>query len=296
MRRYALYLGCTTPTQVIPYELASRWVCRALGIELVDLAEFTCCGMNQVNLSLEAGSLLAAMNLAHAEAKGLDILALCPACAGTLAEETERLRDEGRRARINEALALVGLEYKGRARVRHLSRVLYEDIGPERIRAGVRRDLSALRLAPHYGCHSLKPKSVFEGSDDPDDPRTLHELIAAAGARPLPYATLPLCCGGKSFPVSPEPALSLVRKKLDDLIGRRADGLVVQCQTCYLMYSGQQKAVRERFGDRPLVPVLLYPQLLGLAMGGDPVDDLGLDLSAVPLDGILVKAGLAKWS
>jgi heterodisulfide reductase subunit B len=295
MNRYALFLGCTTPTQVIQYEISSRWVCRALGIELIDVADFTCCGMNQGNLSLEAEFLLAAMNLAHAEAKGLDILALCPACAGTLAEAIERLRDQGTRDRVNASLARVGLEYKGGARVKHLSRVLYEDVGLERIRGSVQRDLSALRLAPHYGCHYLKPKSAFEGFEDPDNPRTLGELISAAGAHPAPYATLPLCCGGKSFPVSREPAIYLVRKKLDDLIGQKVDGLIVHCQTCYLMYSDQQKAVRERFGGRPPMPVLLYPQLLGLAMGGDPVNDLGLDLHAVPLDGLLAKAGIDKW-
>lgn len=295
MSRYALFLGCTTPTQVLQYELSSRWVCRELGIELVDIADFACCGINQVNLSREAGLLLAAMNLAQAEAKELDILTLCAACTGALAEATERLRDRETRDRVNRALELVGLEYKGKARVKHLSRVLYEDVGLDRIKERVKRDLSGLRVAPHYGCHSLKPESAFEGRDDPDDPRTLHELISAAGAVPAPYETLLLCCGGKSFPVSREPALFLVRKKLEDLRGQNVDGLIVQCQTCYLMYSDRQRELDERFGERPPVPVLLYPQLLGLAMGGHPKDDLGLDLHAVPVDGLLAKAGLLKW-
>ena len=294
MNRYALFLGCTTPTQVIQYEISSRWVCRELGIELIDVADFACCGMNQVNLSQEAGLLLAAMNLSHAEANGLDIVALCAACAGTLAEAIERLRNQGTRDRVNRALALVGLEYKGRARVKHLSRVLYEDVGLDRIKRSVRRDLSRLRVAPHYGCHYLKPESAFETFDDPDNPKTLHELISATGAYPVPYETLPLCCGGKSYPVSREPATYLVRKKLDDLMRQNADGLVVQCQTCYLMYSDQQKAINERFGDRRPMPVLLYPQLLGIAMGADPVKDLGLDLHAVSLDGFLAKAGIDK--
>lgn len=295
MSRYALFLGCTTPTQVLQYELSSRWVCRELGIELIDIADFACCGINQINLSREAGLLLAAMNLAQAEAKELDILTLCAACTGALAEATERLRDRETRGRVNRALELVGLEYKGNARVKHLSRVLYEDVGLESIKERVKRDLSSLRVAPHYGCHYLKPESAFEGRDDPDNPRTLHELISAAGAVPAAYEALLLCCGGKSFPVSREPALYLVRKKLEDLRSRKVDGLIVQCQTCYLMYSDRQREIDERFGERPPVPVLLYPQLLGLAMGGHPKNDLGLDLHAVPVDGFLAKAGITKW-
>ncbi len=294
MSRYALFLGCTTPTQVIQYEISSRWVCREIGIELVDIADFVCCGMNQVNLSREAGLLLATMNLAHAEAKGLDILTLCASCTGALAEAIERLKDQETRDSVNRKLELVGLEYKGRTRVKHLSRVLYEDVGLERIKGKVKRDLSNLRVAPHYGCHYLKPESAFEGFDDPDNPRTLHELISATGAFPAPYETLPLCCGGKSFPVSREPAFYLVQKKLDDVMSQKIDGLVVQCQTCYLMYSDQQKVINERFGKHYHIPVLLYPQLLGIAMGGDP-KDLGLDLHAISLDGLLAKAGMDRW-
>ncbi|MFA5276752.1 MAG: disulfide reductase, partial [Candidatus Omnitrophota bacterium] len=64
MSKYALFLGCTTPTKVPQYELASRWVCKYFGIELIDIEDFVCCGINQVNLSIEAGLLMAAMNLA----------------------------------------------------------------------------------------------------------------------------------------------------------------------------------------------------------------------------------------
>jgi heterodisulfide reductase subunit B len=81
MKGYALFLGCTTPTQVLQYELSSRWVCQKLGIKLVDMEDFVCCGINQVNLYQEAGLLLAAMNLAYAEAMDLDILTLCAACS-----------------------------------------------------------------------------------------------------------------------------------------------------------------------------------------------------------------------
>ncbi|MFW6131522.1 MAG: heterodisulfide reductase-related iron-sulfur binding cluster [Candidatus Aminicenantaceae bacterium] len=75
MNRYALFLGCTTPTQVVQYELSSRWICKQLGIELVDVDDFVCCGFNQTHLNLEAGLLLAAMNLAIADKKGLFFLA-----------------------------------------------------------------------------------------------------------------------------------------------------------------------------------------------------------------------------
>jgi len=292
IHRYALFLGCTTPTQVIQYELSSRWVCKELGIELVDMANFACCGINQINLSQEAGLLLAAMNLAHAEKRGLDILTLCAACTGALAEAKESLRDPETRNRVNRKLNRVGLQYTGRTQVKHISRALYEDVGLDRIKKKIKRDLSSLRVAPHYGCHYLKPGSAFEGFDDPNNPKTLHELVSATGALAVQYETLHLCCGGKSFPVSREPAFSLIQKKLDNLAKRKIETLVVQCQTCYLMYSDQQKEINKQFSKQYAIPVVLYPQLLGLALGGDPQNDLGFDLNAVPLDNLLAKAGV----
>ena len=289
MSKYALFLGCTTPVKVPQYELASRWVCKYFGIELIDVEEFTCCGINQVNLSIEAGLLMAAMNLALAEARGLDILTLCAACTGALAEAIEKLKDETTRNSVNEKLRDVGLEYKGKSKVRHISRVLYEEVGTERITRETKKDLSALRIAPHYGCHYLKPKSAFDGFEEPDNPKTLHELISAVGARPVKYETLGLCCGGKVSPVSEDLSRALARKKLDDLADKKIDALVLQCQTCYLMYSDQQKEINGKYSKQYNLPVLLYPQLLGLALGADPVKDLGLNLHSISPEKILSK-------
>jgi len=289
MNKYALFLGCTTPVKVPQYELASRWVCKYFGIELIDIGEFVCCGINQVNLSIEAGLLMAAMNLALAEDKRLDVLTLCAACTGALAEAIERLENETTRNRINEKLRDAGLEYKGKAKVRHISRVLYEEVGTEKIKREIKKDLSALRIAPHYGCHYLRPKSAFAGFEEPDNPKTLHELVSATGARPVKYETLNLCCGGKAFPVLGDLANLLVQKKLDNLADKEIDAMVLQCQTCYLMYNDQQKEINEEYGKQYNLPVLLYPQLLGLALGGDPVKNLGLNLHTVLPDKVLAK-------
>jgi len=294
MNRYALFLGCTTPTQVIQYEISSRWICKQLGIELVDIKDFVCCGINQANLNLEAGLLLAAMNLALAEKRGLDILTLCAACTGHLSEAVEKLKDQDTRDRINSKLETIDLKYEGKTKVKHISRVLYEDIGIDRIKEKIKIDLSKLRIAPHYGCHYLKPESAFNGFDDPDNPKTLHKLISATGAIPIQYETLNLCCGGKSFPVSSKIAMSLVQKKLDNLIAKKLDFLVVQCQTCYLMYSTQQNVINRTLGKNYNIPVLLYPQLLGIAMGGDLIHNLAIHLNGISPDNLLKKLGINK--
>ena len=100
---------------------------------MVDIDDFVCCGLNQIDIKQDAGLLLAAMNLALAEAEGLNILTLCTACAGALTEAGKRLNDEEERDKVNSTLKVIGLEYEGTVSVKHISRVLYEDIGIEKI-------------------------------------------------------------------------------------------------------------------------------------------------------------------
>jgi len=73
------------------------------------------------------------------------------------------------------------------------------------------------------------------------------------------------------------------------LKNKKIDAMVLQCQTCYLMYSDRQNEVNKKYGKKYNFPVLLYPQLLGLALGADPVTDLGLNLHRVPVDKVLEK-------
>ncbi|MGA1842600.1 MAG: CoB--CoM heterodisulfide reductase iron-sulfur subunit B family protein [bacterium] len=292
MKKYALFLGCNTPTKVFQYELSVRWVARRLGVELVDIEDMVCCGSNQINLSIEGGLLLSAMNLALAESYGLDIVTLCAACTGTLSEAVEELKDRKVRAKINEKLSDLGLEYNGKSKVKHFSRIIYENIGIDRIKKEIKKDLSKLTVAPHYGCHYLKPKNVYGGFDEPERPQTLHQLIQATGALPIRYETLLLCCGGKTFPNSQDLAHSLIGIKLENLKNKNVDCISLHCQSCYLMYGTQQEKVSKKLGKQYNIPILLYSQLLGLALGGDPIVDLGLNLNVPSTDKLLDKIGI----
>lgn len=84
----------------------------------------------------------------------------------------------------------------------------------------------------------------------------------------------------------------MIQNKLDSLMNKKTDCLVVQCQTCYLMDNDQQQVINKKFKKQYKIPVLLYTQLLGMALGGDPKNDLGLDLNNISLDDLLAKAGI----
>jgi heterodisulfide reductase subunit B len=280
--KYALYLGCTAPVRAMNYELSARNTASRLGIELVDINDFGCCGFPVKSVHREAALLLSARNLALAEEQGLDICALCSACTGTLAEANYALQnDEELRERINEELeASTGRRYHGTIRVRHFARVLYEEVGLERIRKAVTVDLSDLRLAAHYGCHYLKPMEAHDGFDDPENPHSLDRLIEALGASSIYYEGREQCCGGGILGADEETALALPHLKLERAVAAGADALVVICPFCDIMYELQQRRIEKLYETRYNLPVVFYPQLLGLAMGLS-ADEVGLRLNRV---------------
>ena len=92
--RYLIFLGCAIPYRVSGYEISSRKVLAKLGVELVEMPEFNCCGLPLDPVSHETMLILAAKNLALAEQQGLNILTLCPGCAGTLKKVNKILKGD----------------------------------------------------------------------------------------------------------------------------------------------------------------------------------------------------------
>jgi len=106
---------------------------------------------------------------------------------------------KGEESKSTNAYPHVGLEYKSSPRVRHFARVLFEEVGEEKIKAHFQKDLSDLKIASHYGCHYLKPSEVHDHFDDVEDPNSLDTLVALTGAEVVDYSVKNKCCGGLCF-------------------------------------------------------------------------------------------------
>lgn len=288
--RYALFLGCTIPVRSQNYELSARTVAAHLGVELIDLKEFSCCGFPVKSSSFMTSMVLAARNLAIAAEEGMDICTLCNACTGVLTEANLELRkNDELRERVNDKLADIDREYKKGVRIRHFSRVLYEEIGLEKIRDEVKFDLGCLNLAVHYGCHYLKPKELYDDFDDPENPCSLDRLIEATGARSMDYNNKLDCCGGAILGVQEGIALSMAKNKLDNVTEINVDALVTHCPFCTIMYEDNRKKVESKFDVHYSdLPILYYPQVLGLALGYDK-KQLGFRLNKIKAKALLEK-------
>ncbi|MDR0459900.1 MAG: CoB--CoM heterodisulfide reductase iron-sulfur subunit B family protein [Nitrososphaerota archaeon] len=279
---YLFFLGCAIPYRVSSYEVSSRKILAYFGIEIVEMPEFNCCGLPLDAIDHEVMLLLAAKNLAHAEQQGSNILTLCTGCAGTLKKVNKLLKEDNTlRQHVNERLKEVNLEFKGTTETKHLLQFLKENIGIDKIKAAVIKPLTNLTVAEHTGCHLLRPKQ-FNNFDDPENPQILKMLINATGATCLEYVDETECCGAPSVGINDKFALQLARDKLDHVKAVQAQALITICPFCHIMYDTNEMRIAKLYNETYDIPILHYPQLLGLALGLKP-DELAFnDLKVDP--------------
>lgn len=290
--KYSLFLGCTIPARSRNYELSARAVASRLNLEFIDIEEFSCCGF-PLEASDETGAvLLAARNLCLAEEKGLDICALCSACASMLTKTAFHLNNnQNLREQINKELSKIGKEYKGTINVRHFARILLEDIGLKRIKEEIKRDLKGLKVATHYGCHYLKPSYIYEGFDDPQYPLTLELILEAVGVTNIQYRRKKDCCGGPVLLSDESVALTVAQEKLKYVKEAGTDCMNLVCPFCSLMFDANQKGIETKFESEFNIPVLYLPQIVGMAMGFGR-KELGLNLNSVSTKELTAKLGV----
>ncbi len=279
MKYYAYFPGCSAEATAIGLGLSVQAIAKPLGIELIELEDWTCCGSTPYGSLDELESIVvAARNLALAEKTGLDLVTPCSSCCVTLNKADIQLQDHPHlMAQVNEALAVANLEYRGNLRIRHLVDVLVNDVTPEVIATKVQRGLGGLKVAPYYGCQLVRPDYGF---DDPESPRSLDRLVESLGAEAVPYPLKARCCGGSSIISEESLALGLLRKLLDNAVANGAQCIVTPCPLCQTNLDAYQSKVNSKFKTNYNLPVLFISQLIGLALGID-AKALGLDTNIV---------------
>lgn len=282
---YLFFLGCLIPYRLASYEVSARKVLEKLGVKLVEMPDFNCCGFPVAPANYELTLSLAARNLCLAEQKKLNILTLCNGCFGTLNETNKLLKeDKELRERINGYLSRIGMEFKGETTIKHLVHLLTEDIRLERLKDHVSNPLNGLRVAQHTGCHIVRPAKKIDQGDNPEDPQMLKSLIRVTGAECIDYMDEAECCGGPIIGLNEEIPFELAREKLERVKAAGAQALITVCPSCHMVYDFNQPRIERAFNQKLGVPVLHYTQLLGLAMGIPPEELMLNQLRVKPAD------------
>ncbi|MFQ5354777.1 MAG: CoB--CoM heterodisulfide reductase iron-sulfur subunit B family protein, partial [Thermodesulfobacteriota bacterium] len=186
--------------------------------------------------------------------------------------------------KTNETLAQAGLHYSGNVEVKQLLWVLAEEYGLENLKRKVVKPLNWLKVAPFYGCHSLRPSDAL-GVDDPENPHTLDVVIKTLGADVVNYKDKTRCCGFQVDLVAEDMAVEMTGKRLRNAKDRGARCMVTPCPFCHINLDNYQGLAEKKAHSNIGLPVFHLPQLVGLALGLG-LRQMGLDRHLVSMEGV----------
>jgi len=282
------YPGCSGTGTSLEYNTSTRSVCDALGVELLDIPDWSCCGStpaHTVNHTLS--SALSARNLALVEKMGYDsVTTPCPSCLTNLKMAEHKMHKDEFRSAVND---LLDVPYQGGVETKSVLQVLIEGVGADRVADAVKTSLEGIKVACYYGCIMTRPPEVMD-FDDPEHPMAMDQLMEACGAEVVAYPLKVECCGASFGSTRKDIVAKLSGKLLSVAEALEVDALVTACPLCHLNLDLRQVQINMINKTRYQLPVFYFTQLMGLALGLDK-KTLGLKKLAVNPEPVLAKLG-----
>ncbi len=256
--RYRYFPGCTLKGQARNMETTTMAAAAALGIELVELEEWQCCGAVYPLYEDELITLLSPVRTLAA-AKGEPLVSLCAACHHVLKRAQELMqRNEDARHKVTDYLEV---DYAGEGRVMHFLEVLRDDYGFDKLAEVVKKPLEGKKVAAYYGCLLLRPSKVMQ-FDDPENPTIMEDFLKALGAEVVKSPYRIECCGAYLSVTEEAVARDTVTKIIDSARNAGAEALITACPLC--RYNLENCAADD--GKEPL-KIYYFSELLAEAMG-----------------------------
>jgi len=276
--KLAYYPGCSQESAALEYGISMRKMAEVLGVELWEIPEWNCCGATAAHSVNHLLSLaLPARNLAIAEQQGLDVVTPCAGCYNRLKVTEHYVRENQQmRKQVQEA---IGANYRATNRTFSVLELLVERLGIDFIRSKVTKPLKGLKPVCYYGCLLVRPVELT-GFDDPEDPRSMDNLVRALGAEPVDWPFKTECCGAALTNTRPEIGLKMTHTLLKTAVEMGADSIVTACPICMLNLDMRQSQVEKEFEVKFDLPVYYVTELVAVAAGISP-QEAGINLHFV---------------
>lgn len=266
--KISYFPGCTLKTMAKNFEDSAIASLSFLGIEMVELPRWNCCG---TVYSLTSDDLIHQVapirNLIRVkEARDTRVVALCSMCYHTLKRANKLVKEDKEKLdKLNNLMYREDVKYNGEVEVLHLLEILKNEVGFDQVSKKVKMPLKGLKVAPYYGCLLLRPAEV--GFDDPESPTILKDLLESVGAEAIDYPYETECCGSYNTVVNVNLVVERAHDILSSAISQKAEVIVLSCPLCGFNLDNRQKEIKEKFSDFKSIPVFYFTQLLALSLG-----------------------------
>lgn len=249
------------------YEKTAIAVLNKIGIEVVELSKWYCCG---ALYSLAVDDLMkhvgAVRTLINAQKQSREIgsdklLTICPMCFNVLKRVNNLLKENPDKL---ETLSLFMDEeerYNVGISILHVVEILRENI--DLLKKNLVRKPSNTIVSVYYGCTLVRPKNI--GVDNPEDPTIVENLLRELGFNVVDHPFKTLCCGSYHVLDKREIVLNNSRRIIEHSVNRRVKVLVNVCPLCLYNLSETLKTMGKRIDLR----IVYLTELLAYVMGLD---------------------------
>ena len=279
MIRLSYYPGCTIQTTAQNFAVSGLSVAKRLGVDLIELQKWNCCGvfpsLAEDDLMLHLAPirvLIQVQELTLREQIANRVVTFCSMCYHTLKKASLFASDKEKLEKINQFLEReieisggVKGGYKGKTEVLDFLEVLRDIIGYKKIAQAVKVPLAELNVATYYGCLVLRPQEI--AIDNPENPTILEKVLESIGANVVENPNRTQCCGNYHTVDRKEIVTRLAYDNLQYPILNGADVIVTCCPLCAFNLDFRQNEVKKTHKDFKTIPVVYYPQLMAVAFG-----------------------------
>lgn len=291
--KIANFPGCSAYTTGLAYTESFDYVAKRVGIEMVEVPDWNCCGASAGHLqSHDLGDALPARSLALSEEAYGDtpVLALCAGCYQNLRRALVHARaSEERLAEINQ---IIQRNWKAEADVVNGVELFLDEEVAEQVKTQVKEPLNGLKVACYYGCALVRPR-VLASFDDEENPTSMEQVVALTGAVPIDWHFKTECCGASHQVSVANAAKPLVERIFNNAAENGAEAIATACPLCMLnldMREAEVNRQRKKQAKEPLdIPVYYFTELLAAAFGGS-AEEIGLVRHFHPAVGVIAMA------
>lgn len=255
---FAYFPGCSGEETAREYRHSVEEIFAFLGVGLREIPAWNCCGGSSGHvMNRELGLALPGRNLFLAEQMSMDLLTSCPACFIRHKNAQKELK-ENRRLK-NKIEKDIGRNLELSSKIKHVTEVLYYDVGIKVIQKKVRKSLKGLKVVAYYGCYLVRPHEIVD-YDDQENPIILDKLMESLEIECIDWPCKIDCCGASLGITNPEIANQLVANITNVAYELGAEVIVTACPLCEINLDLYQP-------NSTRIPILFFSEMIALAFG-----------------------------
>ena len=251
----AYYPGCSLHGMSRQYDSSNRLVCEHIGLKLLDIPNWNCCGATSAHtVDQDLNLAINARNLHLACKTGAEVLvAPCSACFSNLKKTLTLLKSGAVRQKIIE----LPEAFEDDIEVMHFSELFVLPEIVAKVRQKIVRNFGGLKVACYYGCLTVRPFHTVQ-FDNSENPMSLDNLLKMTGVNCIDWSHKTECCGASFAVCEPKIVDNRTEEIINQALEAGAEAFAVACPLCHTNLEMSLHRLR-----RLDIPVVFFTQLLG---------------------------------